>query len=42
MPLAPSRAEPAAHERIPGAAEAERLRTFWRDRVAALKETIES
>ena len=30
-----------SHERIPDAAGAERMRTFWRGRVAALKEVVE-
>ena len=29
------------HERLADAAEAERMKTFWRDRVAALKEVLE-
>jgi hypothetical protein len=29
------------HARIPDAAEAERMKTFWRERVAALKEVLE-
>ena len=30
-----------AHERLPEAGEAERMKAFWRDRVAALKEILE-
>jgi len=30
-----------AHERLPDAEEAERMKAFWRDRVAALKELLE-
>jgi uncharacterized protein YndB with AHSA1/START domain len=30
------------HERLPDAEEAERMKTFWRDRVAALKELLET
>jgi hypothetical protein len=30
-----------AHERLPDAAEADRMKAFWRDRVAALKEVLE-
>jgi Domain of unknown function (DUF4287) len=29
------------HARLPGAAEAERMKAFWRERVAALKEVLE-
>jgi hypothetical protein len=31
-----------AHERIPDAEQAERMKAFWRDRVAMLKEVLES
>ena len=31
----------AAHERLPDAAEAERMKAFWRERVAGLKEVLE-
>jgi uncharacterized protein YndB with AHSA1/START domain len=31
-----------SHERLPDAAEAERMKAFWRDRVAALKEVLEA
>ena len=31
-----------AHEKLPGAAEAERMKAFWRERVAALKEVLEA
>jgi uncharacterized protein YndB with AHSA1/START domain len=31
-----------AHERLPDAAEAERMKAFWRGRVAALKEVMEA
>jgi uncharacterized protein YndB with AHSA1/START domain len=30
------------HERLPDAAEAERMKAFWRDRVAALKDLLEA
>ena len=30
-----------AHERLPDAAEAERMKAFWRERVAVLKEVLE-
>ncbi len=30
-----------AHERLADAAEAERMKTFWRERVATLKEVLE-
>jgi hypothetical protein len=30
-----------AHERLPDAEEAERMKAFWRDRVTALKELLE-
>ena len=30
-----------SHEKIPDAAEAERLKAYWRERVVALKETLE-
>ena len=30
-----------SHERLPDAAEAERMKAFWRERVAALKEVLE-
>ena len=30
-----------SHERLPDAAEAERMKTFWRGRVATLKEVLE-
>jgi hypothetical protein len=30
-----------AHERLPDAEEADRMKTFWRERVAALKEELE-
>jgi hypothetical protein len=29
------------HERLSDAAEAERMKAFWRDRVTALKEVLE-
>jgi hypothetical protein len=29
------------HERLSGAEEAERMKAFWRERVAALKEVLE-
>ena len=31
-----------SHERLPDGAEAERMKTFWRERVAGLKEVLES
>jgi len=31
-----------AHEKLPDAAEAERMKAFWRERVAALKEVLEA
>jgi hypothetical protein len=31
-----------AHERLPDSAEAERMKGFWRERVAALKESLEA
>jgi uncharacterized protein YndB with AHSA1/START domain len=31
-----------SHERLPDAAEAERMKTFWRSRVATLKEVLEA
>ena len=31
-----------SHERLPDGAEAERMRAFWRERVAGLKEVLES
>jgi len=31
-----------AHERIPDAEQAERMKTYWRERVATLKEVLES
>jgi hypothetical protein len=31
-----------AHERLPDAGEAERMKTFWRERVAVLKEVLEA
>ena len=31
-----------AHERLPDAASAERMKTFWRERMAALKEALEA
>jgi hypothetical protein len=31
-----------AHEKLPDAAEAERMKGFWRERVAALKEVLEA
>ena len=30
------------HARLPDAAEAERMKAYWRDRVAALKEVLEA
>jgi hypothetical protein len=31
-----------SHERLPDGAEAERMKAFWRERVAGLKEVLES
>jgi hypothetical protein len=30
------------HERLPGAADADRMKAYWRDRVSALKEALEA
>ena len=30
-----------SHERLAGAAEAERMKSYWRDKVAGLKEVLE-
>ena len=30
------------HERLPDSAEAERMKAFWRERVAGLKEVLEA